>query len=410
MRLIAILLLASCTTTEPDPAPPDAPSANEIVLTGAPIVATAQLGTGDALLGTSVNLQFAQVNGTPLFAPRGEAGALTRTPVNQVSFGWVQALDTQQLGANLAGWNLGSAALEASNTTRYMSMRAYQIDYYVDVDLAQPSGTAPTSAVYFVSKIYYGHSYESLFSASDTKLTAAVAAELPNASGSIMAAASTYSLMATNVGRGLVPKSGAAVFAKSDADVLANYSADGPAVPIFVEYRLVPGGAEPSGSPIPWRSPFRASIAIDEVDVFHNGAVLDASNTAWDLQASCTINGAVVAPASTVFSSTSVSAGGSTVDPSGSGPQDPNQANPTSTYGRYANLPWLKVFPIATGNVLRCQLAGNRTDTSPPTPLPPVTIMIPVDVAHGVDGRAGNYDTATGLDYQVHYSVTYQAN
>jgi len=38
-----------------------------------------------------------------------------------------------------------------------------------------------------------------------------------------------------------------------------------------------------------------------------------------------------------------------------------------------------------------------------------VTIQIPVDTTR-VDARQGNYDTGNGLDYQVHYTVTYVTN
>ncbi len=405
-RSFVILLAAGCGGGNSSANSPDAaamPDAGSIVLTGTPILATARLGTGEALLGTTVDATFNQVNGDAIFAPR-----TVHTPVEQVMTGWVQAETTKELAANVAGWGLTSAALDAGNSTRYMSMRAYQIDYYEDVDLTAVRATAPGPAVYFISKLYFGHSYEALFSGDSSQFTAAVAATLPQASGSISAKAQADHLMATNVGRGLVPNGGDAIFAASPSDVMSAYSASGDAVPIFVEYRLVPGVAEPEGTTIPWQSASHATIAIDEVDVFHNGAFLDATNTAWTVSVNCSVNGALVDQNDPLWTQSSVSAGGSHVDPGGSGPQDPNTGDPTSTYGRYAGLPWSRTFPVAAGNHLECDLSGTRTDPSTPVALPPVPIAIDVDTASNVDGRAGNYDTGNRLDYQVHYTVTYQ--
>lgn len=407
---VTTTLVACSSTTTPPPAEPDA-SGGSITLTGTPIVATAQLGTGEAVIGTTTDGLFAQVNGDAIFALRSDANGPVHTTVNQITTGWIQAENTNQLAANIAGWGVGSGALDAGNTTRYMSMRAYNVDYYEDVDLTAITHQAPASAVYFVSKIYFGHSYEALFQGNSSTFTAALAATLPTAKGSISATATADNLTASNVGRGLVPTSGDAIFAQSQADVMASYTASGPAVPIFVEYRLVPGAAAPAGTEIPWESPFKATIAIDEVDVFHNGSVGDFSNTAWSVSATCSINGAIVDQDDPVWSQSSVTAGGTHVNDDGTGPQDPNAGNPTSTYGRYASLPFHKSFPIATGNSLRCDLGGQRTDTDPAVTLPNVAITIPVDTAGGdVSAYAGNYDSGNGLDYVVHYTVTYTAN
>lgn len=89
------------------------------------------------------------------------------------------------------------------------------------------------------------------------------------------------------------------------------------------------------------------------------------------------------------------------------GPQDPNTAKPSSTYGRYAGLNWSNTFPVANGDKIVCTVSGQRTDTNPSVQLPPVPITVTVDSSTPVDGRAGNYDTGTRLDYQLHYTVTY---
>jgi hypothetical protein len=393
----------------PNPDSPPASSCAGLALTGTPIVATARLGAGDTLLGTTTDALFDQVNGQTIFAPRTDGtGRPAQTPVDQITFGWVQAETIKDLAANISGWGLASAALNTDNTTRYMSMRAYQIDYYEDVDLTMCKQVAQPSAVYFVSKIYYGHSYESLFSGDQSTFTAAVAATLPRASGSITATATSDNLTATNVGRGLVPNNGSAVFAMSSADVTNNYTANGPSVPIYVEYRLVPSVTEPSSTQIRWASATDATISIDEIDVFHNGSFLDLSNTAWTLSVTCSVNSAIVQQNLPLWTDNSVTAGGTSVDRDGvTPPQDPNAGDSTSTYGRFANLPFRTVIPVSSGNTLACNLSGTRTDTSPPVALPPVSFAVKVDGTTATSGYVGNYDTGTDLDYAVHYSIAY---
>jgi hypothetical protein len=80
----------------------------------------------------------------------------------------------------------------------------------------------------------------------------------------------------------------------------------------------------------------------------------------------CFVNGAQVSQNDTVSEQSSVSAGGTDVNQGGTGPQDPNTGDPTSTYGRYAQLPFNRSVPIGDGNTLRCDLAGERTDPSTP--------------------------------------------
>ena len=131
-------LVAGCSSSTPPAMNPEPDAGGgEITLTGTPIVATAQLGTGEALIGTTTDNLFAQVNGDPIFALRSDANGPVKTTVHQITTGWIQAENTNQLAANIAGWGIGSGALDTGNTTRYMSMRAYDVEYYEDVDLTR---------------------------------------------------------------------------------------------------------------------------------------------------------------------------------------------------------------------------------------------------------------------------------
>src|SRR5450432_744648 len=65
------LLLLGCNNPHPaavvDAGGPPADAPPAVILVGTPILATAQLGTGDALLGTTVDATFAQINGDAIF-------------------------------------------------------------------------------------------------------------------------------------------------------------------------------------------------------------------------------------------------------------------------------------------------------------------------------------------------------
>lgn len=387
-----------------DGEPVNPPDGRPIVLTGPEIIATAPAGIGHLTLGMPVDENFNQIGGESLFETAPQS-----SPQNAFQFQWVKAESSRELAANFRGWQL-TGDFDLNTSTRYMSMRANQTDYYEEVDLAKPAATAPNGAVYFVWKIYYGHSYEALFSADQTVFTSGVAAQLALAQGSISAKATELNLQQTNVGRGLVPNSGTAIFAQDAAEVQANYSASpDSAVPIFVGYRLVPNAVLPEAAPIPWQGAIHPTLRITEIDVFHNGAVLDASNTAWDLWATCRLGGAVLVDGEAVWSHPEVSAGGSDVNPDGvTPPQDPNVNDPTTTYGRNAGLSWSHTFSVASQNVISCVIEGERNDVDPAVPLPPVLIEFAVDETQPIAaGIAGNYDVGTNLDYAVQYSVSY---
>lgn len=74
---------------------------------------------------------------------------------------------------------------------------------------------------------------------------------------------------------------------------MTNYSTLGPSVSIYVEYRLVPGATAPVPAQIGWAAAVHARVSVTELDVFHSGAFLDASNTAWAVLADCKVNGVV---------------------------------------------------------------------------------------------------------------------
>src|ERR1700735_1168083 len=101
---------------------------------------------------------------------------------------------------------------------------------------------APRDAVYYASTIYLGHSYTARVESGATALSEELGAEFRGYGGSIKAFTESHNLQASFVARGLRPKIEASTFVvRSEQDILANYLVFGPAVPIAVEYRKIPG-------------------------------------------------------------------------------------------------------------------------------------------------------------------------
>jgi len=84
-RSFFLVGVLGCSSSSSPATDGPAGDAGPIVLTGTPIVATAKLGTGETLLGTTADMIFDQINGDAIFAPRKDAsGNYVQTRVDQV--------------------------------------------------------------------------------------------------------------------------------------------------------------------------------------------------------------------------------------------------------------------------------------------------------------------------------------
>lgn len=197
--------------------------------------------------------------------------------------------DTFALDANLSAWRLFEFGGGVASDRRFASYRAFQIEYVSVLNDRTEMVTPPPGAAFYPWKVYYGHAYEAVFSGTSRSFHVGVAAEFRTIGGDIQSFAGARQLDARVFGLGLTPTNGQAIFARTPADVRASYSTAGPPVPIFVEYRLIPGLPAPARAGIVWATPVTVEVIYDRIDVIEDGTW---GGTPWYVQAFCACNGA----------------------------------------------------------------------------------------------------------------------
>ncbi len=252
-----------------------------------PVIATAPVGIGDSYLGVPLDAHFRPLQG-PTARTLFPATQITRYPANQVSHETVIVSDSFALDANLSAWHLFDVGGGVANDRRFASYRAFQIEFVSALDDRVPMGPPPYGASFYPWKIYYGHAYEAVFSGTSHGFHAGIAAEFQAIGGDLQSFARTRSLEVRVVGVGLTPNNGQAIFARTPNDIRASYSAAGPAVPIFAEYRLIPGTPVPPRSRIAWATPLRVEVVYDTIDVLADGTW---GATPWTVDGFCAANG-----------------------------------------------------------------------------------------------------------------------
>lgn len=264
------LAAGGCRATTPD------------VMPVAPITATAPRGIDDALLGTPVDVHF-----RPLPGPAGRT-LFPRARVQRLAQTYVahEALTVRsQLGltANLAGWLTIDASIGFSDQNRYGYYLAFQVDAVSTVDDHADMSDAPPGAMFYVAKIYWGHSYEAVFEGDRRAFNAAVGAQLGVFQGDVDGFASTSHLRAHFVGAGLRPNGGRALFARNERDIMNAYSTTGTGAPIFVEYRALPHRWL-QDYPIPFDQALRVTVRFQQLFVREGGTWF---STPWRLLGKC---------------------------------------------------------------------------------------------------------------------------
>jgi len=207
------------------------------------------------------------------FQPLAGNGALFKPkpaedyPVFRHSVALVE--DRITLAATARSWGLNS---DASRARRFASYRAEQVAEIHAVDDMTPPRPAPATAMYYLAKVYYGRSFEVRLSGDEKQFNAGLAGTFLSGKfeGDLKSFAGKNRLEFTAIGRGLKPRSDAAIFAKQPSEIEANYTVDGSvAVPVAVEYRLIPGRALPTVDPIPWRKPVRYRVELSAIEAHH---------------------------------------------------------------------------------------------------------------------------------------------
>ncbi|MBK7583799.1 MAG: hypothetical protein IPI67_26845 [Myxococcales bacterium] len=219
-----------------------------------------------------------------------KAGPPRFTPLNEMRHEALAVETEEQLAANASAWGIVSVGGGVGLATQYASYRAYQLSYVVELDDSGPMLEPPPGAVYYPWRIYFGHSYEEVISGDARTFNADARASFLNWGGAISAFTQRSKLSSKMAGRGLVPVSGQAIFAKSPSEVYGNYRAEGPAVPIFTEFRQIPYRSELPGK-MAWIYPIEVEIRFTRVQISEDGTW---GSTPWNLRADCLLNATVV--------------------------------------------------------------------------------------------------------------------
>jgi hypothetical protein len=225
------------------------------------IITTAPEGMTAADLGRPFDASFQPLAGSgPLFKPKPRESY----PVFRHSVALVE--DQVTLAATMRSWGLTS---DAGRSRRFASYRAEQITDIQSVDDMVPPQAAPSTAMYYLAKVYYGRSYEVRLSGDEGQFTSNLAGTFLSGKldGGMKGFAEKNRLEFTAVGRGLRPKSGAAIYAKDPSEIEANYTVEGSTtVPVEVEYRLIPGHALPDVQPIAWHKLLRYRVELSAIE------------------------------------------------------------------------------------------------------------------------------------------------
>ena len=209
----------------------------------------------------------------PAFQPMAGNGALFKPktaeeyPVFRHSAALVE--DRITLAATARSWGLSA---DASRSRRFASYRAEQLTEIHAVDDMTPPRAAPATAMYYLAKVFYGRSFEVRLSGDEKQFHSGLAGTFLSGKfeGDLKTFAEKNRLEFTAIGRGLRPRSGAAIFAKQPTEIEANYTVDGSTtVPVAVEYRLIPGHALPAADPIAWRKQARYRVELSAIEAHH---------------------------------------------------------------------------------------------------------------------------------------------
>ncbi|HTR50284.1 MAG TPA: hypothetical protein VMJ10_06220 [Kofleriaceae bacterium] len=197
--------------------------------------------------------------GSPLYARR--KGTVAGSSGFQSEF--LEADDTRELQANAEGWGIGAGSVDRAKQRRYVVYRASQQDNILEVDdTVDPAHEPPPEAKWYIASIFVGRSYEIVVEGDKTKFNVGVRAKIKAFDLGMSKLTESGFLHITAKGRGLVPKNDSdgdglpddALFAKSPQEIAKAYKASTDPVPMYVEYRSIPGRDVAMPAKLEWAS------------------------------------------------------------------------------------------------------------------------------------------------------------
>lgn len=377
---------------KPDAGPPQPPvcNANESMATIS-LVASAPIGTSEAHLGKPLDAHFESFAG-PDGATLFPTGAVRKQALARMEHR-IATMDTKRSKeANLGAWYKGfSGEVNVGNVKekRFGSYRASQLAEFREIDDATEMRGAPKGAVWYISRIFYGRSFELVVTGDSRTFNAGVKAKFFVFKGGAKTLTQTTGLTANAIGRGLEPTSGDAIFAQSPEEITAAYKATGEPVPIYVEYRTIPRACVPNDEDETWLMPHNARVTFDRIDIYEGGKML------WDLEATCLINDKeTFLDNGTIWSRKE----GIRAD---CGLTDVRGPKGAPDYCRY-DLYWATNLSVFDGDRVRCGVKGTAGDRMTKLPNSEFSEVVAKDTK--VSSTFGDGDTT--FEYRVHYTLT----
>lgn len=362
---------------------------------GAPItmLALAPMGISEAQLGRPLDAHFeafAGQDGERLF-PRGQ---IRKQGLHQMEHS-ITAMESRRsweanIGVSAAVWGVSASGGQGS-TKRFASYRASQLVESREIDDATEMRPPPPNAVWYVSRLFYGRSYELVFSGDARTFNAAVRARLYFATGGVKMFSETNKIEVKAQGRGLEPANGEAIFATNADEIQKGYRQAGEPVPVMVEYRTIPRACVPDDEPIPWLEPKRVRLAFDTIDVYKKAA------DGWTVDAKCTITDKdVIVEQPSIWNNKSGLSSGCKSDVPG-----PRGASSYCSYNMY----WATGIDLFDGDRLRCGIKGTMGGQAGTKEIPYAELsqVITKDL-QPVTGTFGDGDNTT--EYRVHYTLS----
>jgi hypothetical protein len=365
-------------------------------------MAAAPLQVGPEDLGRPYDAWFRPIGGqagAPLFD--NDDDHVRETPLHRMEHSLFTVDDSRALAANSSAWGIASAELGASGDDRFACFRAYQISHVREVNDGVAPRDAPAGAAFYLSRIYYGHLYETVFSGSSRRFHAGVRADLLVAAGGIEGWASSQRLRTQVRGMGMVPRDDAAIFARTPEEVQRHYRTSGEPVPIFVEFSSLPNVVVAQPQPLVWVIPRQVSVELSRLEIYEDGGL---GSAAWQMGIQCRVNGEAVALESdqVLFEHLRVRDNGRT---GGAGPMG----------GRgYTSYPldWTGQFQLVEGDSLECDVGGALASglfRQQRRRIPSARLGYRLGEAPGAVAR--NFGTGNGrVEYRIFYRIESSAS
>lgn len=364
--LLVVTQLIACRSSEP-------PEAGRVVHAVAPA------GFSLAQLGVPHDVRFRPLQsteGATLFPKSGEP---KKTLLHQMKHEVIVFESADELQANLSAWGLGEASAGTSGDKRYGTYRAVQIEYVLELDDTTSMRRPPTGAAYYPWRVFFGRSFEMVFSGSSRNFHAGVKADFAVISGELEAFAERRRLQVSANARGLKPKSKRAIFAKDEKEILEHYEQSPEVVPIFVEYRQIPR-TQLRRDPISWIEPLDVELRYTSFKIDQDGTW---GSTPWTLTAFCYVDGVELEFENPIW--------------------EKKRITDRKTY----NLNWVGRLAVAPGSRLECGLRGTIADhVTDSQPIAVGKMERPVVVGKGMRTVGATFsakDRKTA--YEVEYTV-----